>query len=397
MPGKIFVNGKEKTLESEMNISRLLQKKNIRPSIVTVEVNDEVVERKNYDSVLLKNGDRVEIVFFIGGGREEKRETNTQTRNFNQSDKKCGRRVAQSILDLIGNTPMVKLNRIVSDKMAEIYAKLESYSPGGSVKDRIALSMIEAAEKEGKLKPGSIVVEPTSGNTGIGLAMVCAVKGYKCILTMPESMSLERIYILKSFGAEIVLTQAIKGMMGAVKKAEEIAAKTRGVFVPQQFKNPANPEIHRQTTAREILVATNGEFDALVTGVGTGGTITGVGEVIKREYPQVKIIAVEPHSSAVLSGKPCGPHKIQGIGAGFVPDVLNRKIIDEIVMVKDEEAYNTTQRLAKEEGIFAGISSGAATFAALKIARDLGKGKRVVVILPDTGERYFSIQQYFEI
>ncbi len=309
--------------------------------------------------------------------------------------KKSGAKLAKNIIELICNTPMVRLNKIVENDMAEIYAKLESFNPGGSVKDRIAISMIEDAEKKGLLKPGGIVVEPTSGNTGIGLAMVCAVKGYKCILTMPESMSLERIYILKSYGAEIVLTPAIEGMQGAIKKAEEIVRKNKNAFMPQQFKNPANPEIHRKTTAKEILDATEGKLDAFVAGVGTGGTITGVGEILKKKNKNIKIVAVEPFNSAVLSGNLPGPHKIQGIGAGFVPEILNLQIIDEIITVKDDEAFQMSKRLAREEGLFVGISSGAACFAALKIAKILGKGKRVVVIFPDTGERYFSIEQYF--
>ena len=305
--------------------------------------------------------------------------------------------VVDNVLGLIGNTPIVKLNKIVDDDMAEIYAKLESFNPGGSVKDRICLSMIEDAEKKGILKPGSVVVEPTSGNTGIGLAMICAVKGYKCIITMPESMSLERIYILKSYGAEVVLTSAIEGMQGAIKKAEEIIKKTKNSFMPQQFENPANPEIHRRTTAKEILEATDSKLDAFVAGVGTGGTITGVGEVLKKVNSKIKIVAVEPAGSAVLSGKKPGPHKIQGIGAGFIPKVLNRKIIDEIITVEDDQAFQTAKLLAKQEGLFVGISSGAACFAALKVARNLGKGKRVVVIFPDTGERYFSMEQYFTV
>ncbi|OIN98616.1 cysteine synthase A [Candidatus Desantisbacteria bacterium CG1_02_38_46] len=303
--------------------------------------------------------------------------------------------VVENVLELIGRTPMVKLRKIVEGEMAEIYAKLEHFNPGGSVKDRICLSMIEDAEKNGRLKPGSTIIEPTSGNTGIGLAMVCAVKGYKCILTMPESMSLERIFILKSYGAEVILTPAIESMAGAIKKAEEILKKTKDAFMPQQFNNPANPEIHRKTTAEEVLTATDGRLDAFVAGVGTGGTITGVGEVLKKKNPSIKIVAVEPSTSAVLSGKSAGPHKIQGIGAGFVPKVLNREIIDEIVTVDDDQAFQITKRLAREEGLFVGISAGAAGFAALKVARDLGRGKRVVVIFPDTGERYFSMEQYF--
>jgi cysteine synthase A len=315
--------------------------------------------------------------------------------NSETKSKKCGANVAKNVLELIFNTPMVKLNKIIEKDMAEIYAKLELFNPGGSVKDRIAISMIEDAEKRGKLKPGATVVEPTSGNTGIGLAMVCAVKGYKCVLTMPESMSLERIYILKSYGAEVILTPAIEGMQGAIKKAEEILKKTKNSFMPQQFVNTANPEVHRKTTAKEILEATDGKLDAFVAGVGTGGTITGVGEILKKKNERIKIIAVEPSTSAVLSGKNAGPHKIQGIGAGFVPEILNREIIDEIVTVEDNQAFHTAKRLAREEGLFVGISSGAACFAALKVARDLGDGKRVVVIFPDTGERYFSIEQYF--
>ena len=281
-----------------------------------------------------------------------------------------------NVLELIGSTPIVKLNRIVDKEMAEIYAKLESFNPGGSVKDRICLSMIEDAEKKGKLKPGATIVEPTSGNTGIGLAMVCAVKGYRCILTMPESMSLERIFILKSYGAEVVLTPAIEGMLGAIQKAEEIIEKTANSLMPQQFINLSNPEIHRKTTAQEILAATDGTLDAFVAGVGTGGTITGVGEILKKKNPQVKIAAVEPAASAVLSGSSRGPHKIQGIGAGFIPEVLNMDIIDEIIPVKDDEAFGITKRLAREEGLLVGISSGAAAFAALEVAEHLGKVSR---------------------
>ncbi|MFH1612446.1 MAG: cysteine synthase A [bacterium] len=303
--------------------------------------------------------------------------------------------VAENVLELIGSTPMVKLKKIVEKDFAEIYAKLEFFNPGGSVKDRICLSMIEDAEKKGKLKANSIIVEPTSGNTGIGLAMISAVKGYKCILTMPESMSLERILLLKSYGAEVILTPAIEGMTGAIKEAEKIVKKTKNAFMPQQFDNPANPEIHRKTTAQEILLATDGKLDAFVSGIGTGGTITGVGEILKKKNPQIKIIAVEPSNSAVLSGKKPGSHKIQGIGAGFIPKVLNKKIIDEIITVEDNQAFCTSKRLAKEEGLLVGFSAGASAFAALKIAKDLGKGKLVVVIFPDTGERYFSMEQFF--
>lgn len=303
--------------------------------------------------------------------------------------------IYKNILELIGSTPLVKLNKLPDLNSAEIIAKIESFNPGGSVKDRICLSMIESAEKKGLLKQGSIIVEPTSGNTGIGIAMVCAVKGYRCIITMPESMSLERIYILKSYGAEFVLTPAIEGMQGSIKKAQEIVAKTPGSIILHQFDNPANPEIHRKTTAKEILEATDGNLDAFVACVGTGGTITGVAEILKKKNNKIKIVAVEPAGSAVLSGKPAGPHKIQGIGAGFIPKVLNRNIIDEIITVEDNEAFKFAKLLAKEEGLFVGISSGAAMVGALKIAKELGKGKRVVVIFPDTGERYFSMEQYF--
>jgi cysteine synthase A len=303
-------------------------------------------------------------------------------------------RIYGNVSDLIGNTPMIKLNRVVESGMAEILVKLESFNPGGSVKDRICLSMINDAENRGLLKSGGTIVEPTSGNTGIGLAMIGADRSYRVMLTMPETMSQERIHILKSYGAEVVLTPGSDGMSGAIKKAEEIAANTNA-FMPQQFKNPANPEIHRKTTAVEILKSTNGRVDAFVTGVGTGGTITGVGEVLKNKNPLVKIVAVEPAASPVLSGGQPGPHKIQGIGAGFVPDVLNVKIIGEIVKVTDIEAYQTAKRLSKEEGILVGFSSGAACFAALKIARDLGEGKVVVTLFPDTGERYLSMEQFF--
>jgi cysteine synthase A len=256
--------------------------------------------------------------------------------------------------------------------------------------------MIEDAERKGILKPGATIVEPTSGNTGIGLAMICAVRGYKLIITLPETMSEERIFILKSYGAEIVLTPAIEGMEGAIKKAEELLRQNPEYFMPQQFNNPANPEIHRRTTAQEILGVINGKvIDAFVAGVGTGGTITGVGEILRKNFPNIKIVAVEPKSSPVLSGGNPGPHKIQGIGAGFIPKVLNKDIIDEIIQVSDEDAFKTSKRLAKEEGLFVGISAGAATWAALHVAEQLGRGKIVVTVLPDAGERYFSMEQYF--
>lgn len=297
---------------------------------------------------------------------------------------------AKSTLELIGSTPILQLRRLPQKQDATIWAKLECFNPGGSVKDRICLGMIEAAEKAGKIRQGATIVEPTSGNTGIGLAMVCVVKGYRLILTMPETMSIERRSLLAAYGAQLELTPGNEGMRGAIRRAEEIVQKNEGFFMPQQFKNPANPNTHRETTAKEILSQLQGEIDAFVAGVGTGGTITGVGEVLKKKLRGVKIVAVEPARSPVLSGGNPGPHKIQGIGAGFVPDVLNTGIIDQIITVQDEEAAETARRMAREEGILVGISSGAAAFGALQVARELGKGKIVVVILPDSGERYLS-------
>lgn len=294
------------------------------------------------------------------------------------------------VLNLVGNTPLVKLKHIAKPEDAEIWAKLEGSNPGGSVKDRIALSMIETAERDGKLKPGGTIVEPTSGNTGIGLAFISAVKGYRLILTMPETMSLERRQIFQAFGAKPVLTPGSKGMMGSVEEAELILRKNPDYFMPMQFENPANPEIHRKTTAIEILHDLGDGIDGFVAGVGTGGTITGTGEILKSRNPDIWIAAVEPAGSPILSGGDPGVHKIAGIGAGFFPGVLNTKIFDEVIQVTDEDAMSMTRRIAKEEGILAGISSGAAAWAAIKVAKKLGQGKKVVVVFPDRGDRYLS-------
>jgi cysteine synthase len=297
---------------------------------------------------------------------------------------------SDDILQQIGNTPLVRLSRFETGGSAAIYAKVEAFNPGGSVKDRICLAMVEKAEADGCIKPGDTIVEPTSGNTGIGLSMVCAVKGYKLVLTMPDTMTIERRRLLAAYGAELVLTPGAQGMRGAVQKAEELA-QTHGYLMPQQFKNPANPEMHRRTTGPEIIEAMKGlSIDAFVAGVGTGGTITGVGDVLRAHNPGVHVAAVEPADSAILSGGDPGPHKIQGIGAGFIPEVLDRSVYNEVIRVSNDDAYATTRRLAKEAGLLVGISSGAAMFGALKVAEKLGKGKNVVVLLPDTGERYLS-------
>ena len=305
--------------------------------------------------------------------------------------------VVDDFMQLIGGTPLIRLNNLATSDMAEVVVKMESLNPARTVKDRIALSMVEAAERDGHLKPGMTIVEPTSGNTGIGLAMVATARGYRLILTMPDSMSRERRDLLESYGAELILTPGDLDMPGAVAEAERLVNESpETTFMPQQFNNPANPEIHRKTTAREILEAVDGHLDAFVAGVGTGGTITGVGEVLKAELDHIRVIAVEPAKSAVLSGGEPGLHGIQGIGAGFVPSVLNRDIFDALICVRDEDAIKTARKLGREEGILAGISAGANVFAALQVARDLGPGKRVATIICDSGERYFSVPEFLQ-
>lgn len=306
-------------------------------------------------------------------------------------------KIVDRITDLIGDTPLVRLNRVVPEDSAEIYLKLEFQNPGSSVKDRIAISMVEVAEQEGKLKPGDTIVEPTSGNTGIGLAMVAAAKGYRTLLVMPETMSLERRNLLKAYGAELILTPGPAGMKGAIARAEEIIQEHPEYFMPQQFNNQANVKIHRETTGPEIVEAINskdGKLDAFISGIGTGGTITGAGEVLKEKFPGIHIVAVEPAASPILSGGKPGPHKIQGIGAGFVPEILNTDIYDEVIQIENEDAFETARRVAREEGILGGISSGAAILAALQVAKKLGKGKRVVAVIPSNGERYLSTPLY---
>ena len=301
------------------------------------------------------------------------------------------KKIADNVLDLIGGTPMVRLGRVVPEGSAEVVGKMESLNPGGSVKDRIALAMIEAAERDGRLKAGNTIVEPTSGNTGIGLAMVAAVKGYKLIVTMPEDMSLARRDLLARYGAKVVLTPAIEGMTGAVYAAQELVGQPEHIML-QQFENPANPEIHRQTTAVEILEATEGRIDAFVAGVGTGGTITGVGEVLRQKLPELNVVAVEPERSPVLQGGRAGVHAIQGIGASFVPGILNREIYNDIIAISDQDAIDMSRRLCAEEGLLVGISSGANVVAAIQVAKRLGEGKRVVTVLCDTGERYLQME-----
>ncbi len=378
---RLKINGKNQDIE-EAKLIDLLKSKSIEPRMVTIELNGKMVDRAHLDQTPLQEGDELELIYFMGGGAKGKTSVTKH---------------ASDITTLIGKTPLIEIKYFSKPPAARIFAKVEYFNPGGSVKDRICVSMIEAAEASGRLKPGMTIVEPTSGNTGIGLALVAAVRKYKLILVMPESMSLERASLLSSYGAQLVLTPAWEGMRGAIKEAENIISQNSNYYMPGQFSNPANPEVHRQTTGPEILEALDAPVDAFVAGVGTGGTITGVGEVLKAKNPKVQIIAVEPSTCAVLSGGDPGPHKIQGIGAGFIPDILNRSIIDRVIVVTDDEAYKSAKALAREEGLLVGISSGANAWAAKQVAQELGKDKTVVTILPDTGERYISIEKYFNI
>ncbi len=370
---QIIVNGKQEEIPGG-TILDLLKHKDWEPQMVAVELNETLLERDALGTTPLTEGDRVECIFYMGGGQ-------------NPGD----------ITALIGQTPLVQLNRLPEEGVADIYVKLEYLNPGGSVKDRICLNMIEEAERQGTLKPGSTMVEPTSGNTGIGLALISAVRGYKLILVMPESMSMERASLLSSYGAQLVLTPAWEGMSGSITEAENIVNQNPTYLMPDQFSNAANPAMHRRTTGPEIWDAREGKIDAFVAAVGTGGTITGVGEILKARHPKVQIIAVEPEGSPVLSGGEPGPHKIQGIGAGFVPKVLNQSILDRVITVSDDDAYRTTKQLARTEGLLTGISSGANVFAAQQVAKELGPGKTVVTILCDTGERYLTVEKYFNI
>lgn len=376
---QIYVNGKLEQFEKDITLSELLTQKKLRPEVLTVEINDDILKPEDYETKVLASGDRVEIIFFMGGG----------------ASKKEGAEITESVLDLICNTPILHLHRLIPPNFSEVFAKLEMYSPGGSVKDRIAANMIAAAEKAGKINENTVIVEPTSGNTGIGISLVCAVKGIKCILVMPESMGEERVYILKGYGAEVILTPAREGMSGAISLAKGIISADKNAIILQQFENPSNPDMHYKTTGPEIYAALSGKIDAFVSGIGTGGTISGVAKYLKQRIPDVLIVGVEPAGSAVLSGDNPGPHRIQGLGAGFVPKTLDRKVVDEIVRVSDKKAFEMVQKLAKSEGVMAGISSGAALAASIEIAKRLGKNKNVVTVFPDTGERYFSLYRTF--
>jgi len=378
---RITINGKPEEVEAGSTVASLLAKREVEPRMVSVELNDRILDREGFGDAKLSEGDKLELLFFMGGGAGDA----------------MGAELFDNVGRMVGGTPLVRLNRIVGPDHAEILAKVEYFNPGGSVKDRICEGMLNAAEQSGALKPGGTIIEPTSGNTGIGLAMLAAVRGYRLILVMPESMSMERASLLSAYGSQLVLTPAWEGMRGAIREAQTLQEQNPDYFMPNQFENQANPEAHRRSTGPEILKATEGRVDAFVASVGTGGTITGVGEVLKAHNPETQVIAVEPETSAVLSGEEAGPHKIQGIGAGFVPPVLNRDVIDRIIKANDDEAYRTAKQLARMEGLLVGISSGANVLAALQVAKELGPGKRVVTVLPDTGERYFSIEKYFNI